>query len=105
MKKIYETTGMFVDWSQLQNLPEIDTLIDIGVGSDGTPLLYERFKTQKLVLIDPLDEAELYSISHLKHRDVLFHKVALGSVDGAEAILSVQEELGNSSLLESTKIN
>ena len=30
-KKIYETTGMFIDWSQLNNLPKIDTLIDIGV--------------------------------------------------------------------------
>ena len=36
-KKIYETTGMFIDWSQLNNLPKIDTLIDIGFGSDGTP--------------------------------------------------------------------
>ena len=36
-KYLYEDTGMFIDWSQLDQLPEIDTLIDIGVGIDGTP--------------------------------------------------------------------
>ena len=60
-KKIYETTGMFIDWSQLNNLPNIDTLIDIGVGSEGTPDLYNKFNTQKLILIDPLEEAEEYA--------------------------------------------
>ena len=104
-KKIYETTGMFIDWSQLKNLPAIDTLIDVGVGSDGTPDLYEKFKTQKLILIDPLDEAEKYSKLNLAHRDVTFHKLALGSVDNTKGIISVQGELGNSSLLEASKIN
>jgi FkbM family methyltransferase len=104
-KKIYETTGMFIDWSQLNNLPTIDTLIDIGVGSDGTPDLYDKFNTQKLILIDPLDEAEQYSKLQLAHRDVTFHKLALGSVDNTRGIISVQRELGNSSLLEASKIN
>ena len=104
-KKIYETTGMFIDWSQLNNLPNIDTLIDIGVGSDGTPDLYEKFNTQKLILIDPLEEAEQYSNLQLKHRNVTFHKLALGSLDNTKGIISVQGELGNSSLLEASQIN
>jgi len=103
--KIYETTGMFIDWSQLDNLPEIDTLIDVGVGSEGTPELYNKFDTQKLILVDPLEEAEIYSKLHLKQRDVTFYKVALGNEDDGEGIISVQEELGNSSMLEVSEIN
>ena len=28
IKKFYEETGMYIDWQQLDRLPEIDTLID-----------------------------------------------------------------------------
>jgi FkbM family methyltransferase len=104
-KKIYETTGMFIDWAQLNRLPSIDTLIDIGVGSEGTPDLYNKFNTQKLVLIDPLEEAEIYAKKHLKNRDVEFFKLAVGNEDNGEGIISVQDELGNSSLLEASEIN
>ena len=34
---------MYNDWQQIKRLPDIDTLIDIGVGASGTPELYERF--------------------------------------------------------------
>ena len=30
-KYFYEETGMFIDWNQMDRLPEIDTLIDIGL--------------------------------------------------------------------------
>ena len=53
MKKyFYEETGMYIDWPQIERLPEIDTLIDVGVGELGTPELYDRFPNAKLVLID-----------------------------------------------------
>ena len=104
-KKIYETTGMFIDWTQLDNLPSIDTLIDIGVGSEGTPDLYNQFDHQKLVLIDPLKEAELFARNHLKHRDVIFFRLTVGNEDNGKGIISVQDELGNSSLLEASEIN
>ena len=55
-KYLYEDTGMFIDWSQLNQLPEIDTFIDIGVGVDGTPEFYNIFPNSKLILIDPLEE-------------------------------------------------
>ena len=45
---------MYIDWQQLDRLPEIDTLIDIGVGVHGTEDLYNRFKNAKLILIDPI---------------------------------------------------
>ena len=52
-KYFYEETGMFIDWKQLEKLPEIDTLIDIGVGPNGTKDLYERFPSAQKILIDP----------------------------------------------------
>ena len=59
-KYFYKETGMYIDWKQLKNLPDIDTFIDVGVGAEGTPDLYEKFCEKKLVLIDPLDEAEKF---------------------------------------------
>jgi len=105
VKKFYEETGMFVDWSQLKKLPEIDTLIDIGVGPNGTPDLYQRFNNAKLVLIDPLDEAKEYALTNLKSRDYSFFQTALGKVDGIESIINVQRELGSSSILNVSEIN
>jgi hypothetical protein len=104
-KKLYEKTGMFVDWDQLKNLPNIDTLIDIGVGPKGTPELYDQFESQKLILIDPLDEAKEYSIKILAHRDVIFYQTAFGHEDGGKGTINVQGELGNSSLLNVSDIN
>ena len=48
IKKFYTKTGMYVDWQQLESLPEIDTLIDIGVGKEGTEHLYRVFKNASL---------------------------------------------------------
>ena len=48
-KYFYEETGMYIDWKQLDKLPDINTLIDVGVGPAGTPDLYQRFNTQKLI--------------------------------------------------------
>lgn len=105
IKKIYEETGMFVDWSQLNKLPDIDTLIDIGVGPNGTPDLYKRFPNAKLILVDPLDEAKNYAESNLKGRDYTFYQTALGKEDGLAAIINVQKELGSSSILKVSEIN
>ena len=45
----YKETGMYIDWPQLERLPNIDTLIDIGVGAQGTPELNKQFSTKKLI--------------------------------------------------------
>ena len=71
-KLFYESTGMYIDWDQLNNLPDIDTLVDIGVGIRGTENLIKKFPDKKLVLIDPLDEAENYAINNLQHRNLDF---------------------------------
>ena len=105
MKKyFYEETGMYVDWAQLKKLPEIDTLIDVGVGPDGTPLLYERFAHKKFVLIDPLDESEKFFNQKMLGNDSIFIKTALGDRDGV-ATINVERELGRSTILSVTDIN
>lgn len=103
-KKFYKKTGMYIDWSQINKLPNIDTLIDIGVGPSGSPDLYKRFINSKLILIDPLDESKIYAQKLGKNREVTFYQFALGKTDGSK-FLHVTKDLGNSSLLKVTKIN
>ena len=103
-KLFYEDTGMYIDWNQLKKLPAIDTLIDIGVGNRGTPNLYEKFSDQKLILIDPLDEAENYAINNLKHRDYTFYKVALGNTKSKKE-LKIEKRINRSTFLNVTNIN
>ena len=104
IKYFYEETGMYNDWQQIKRLPDIDTLIDIGLGADGTPELYERFIGKKIVLIDPLDEAQKFYENHMGNRDVIFYKTALG--DTSENLeIKVEEEIGGSTIMDVTDIN
>ena len=103
-KKFYKKTGMYVDFSQINKLPNINTLIDIGVGPGGTPDLYKRFINSKLILIDPLDESKNYAKKLGKHRPVTFYQFALGNTEVYKN-LHVTKNLGNSSLLKVSKIN
>ena len=103
-KYFYHKTGMYDDWGQIEKLPEIDTLIDIGVGPMGTPDLYERFCSAKLLLIDPLDETEDYIAKNLLSREVMFHKCGVGKEESKQTI-NVEEEIGRSSILEVADIN
>jgi FkbM family methyltransferase len=100
----YKETGMYIDWSQLEKLPEIDTLIDIGVGPQGTPDLYKKFKKKKLILIDPLDEAEKFFNNHMQGFDAMFFKTALGEKKGSVTI-NVETHIGRSSILDVADIN
>ena len=99
-----DETGMYIDWSKLDKLPDIDTLIDIGVGPMGTPDLYERFYSAKLLLIDPLDETEDYITQNLLSREVMFHKCGVGKEE-SEQTINVEEEIGRSYILEVADIN
>lgn len=104
VKYFYEETGMYTDWAQLEKLPEIDTLIDIGVGPDGTPDLYKRFKNQQLILIDPLDEAEKFFYNNMSQSNTIFFKSALGA-ESAELTINVEKDIGRSTLLNVSNIN
>lgn len=112
MKKIkkifYKTTGLFIDWSQLKRLPDIDIFIDVGFGPIGTPHLTEQFrkKNNELILIDPLKESEIFAkaLFAIKKGRYTFYKCALGSFDGFSK-LNVEKQLGRSTLLKVTNIN
>jgi len=105
VKIFHEETGMYIDWKQLNKLPEIDTLIDIGVGPNGTPDLYQHFKNAKLILLDPIDEAKEFAKEFAKHRDLTFFQTALGKEDDIEQEIKLQKKRGNTSLLEISKFN
>ena len=105
IKKFYEETGMYIDWEQLNRLPKIDTLIDIGVGINGTEDLYNHFNEAKLILIDPIDEAKVYAQKLSQKRKVDFFQTALGKKDDIEKEMKLQKEKEYSSFLEISEIN
>ena len=104
MTKFYEKTGMYIDWDQLSNLPDIDTFVDIGVGPKGTPKFWNKYYDKKLVCIDPLPEAQEITAELLDGANYQFFLCALGS-QAAHMYLNVEENKGRSSLLEATAIN
>ena len=100
----YKETGMYIDWDQIENLSNIDTFIDVGVGPDGTPDLYKKFRNKKLLLIDPLDEAEEFYKNEMKDADAIFFKTALG--EKTESLkINVEENIGRSTMLDVSDIN
>ena len=105
IKEFYKETGMYIDWQQLSKLPEIDTLIDIGVGVNGTEDIYNRFPNAKLLLIDLLDEAKEYAEKLARYRDVNFFHNALGREDEVEKEIKLQQVRDFTSLLEISEIN
>ena len=105
LERFSTKTGMYEDWQQLESLPEIDTLIDIGVGTHGTEDLYKVFKNANLILIDPIDEAKEYANKLSKSRKVTFIQSALGKDDDIEKNMKLQRERGLSSFLEISSIN
>ena len=96
---------MYIDWQQIESLPKIDTLIDIGVGPNGTEDLYRVFKNANLILIDPIDEAKEYANKLSKDRKVVFIQSALGKEDNIEKNMKLQRERGFTSFLEISPIN
>ena len=105
VEKFHTKTGMYIDWQQIESLPEIDTLIDIGVGPKGTEDLYRVFKNANLILIDPIDEAKEYANKLSKDRKVVFIQSALGKDDDIEKNMKLQKERGYTSFLEISPIN
>ena len=87
----FKETGIYNDWAQIKKLPSIDTLVDIGVGINGTPELYNHFDSAHLVLIDPATEAKNYAETNLTARSHSFYNCGVGEKSG-ELILNVEEE-------------
>jgi len=63
-------------YDRLRWLPPIKTVIDIGVGHQGSPFLYSTFPHSQFISIDPLKEAEHAIPDHINN---IFINKALGS--------------------------
>jgi FkbM family methyltransferase len=104
VRRFSDDTGMYIDWNQLKDLPEIDTLIDVGVGPGGTPELYERFGKAGIVLIDPLAESKSALTGTLQNRKATFVCAAAGKING-QRVINVESTLERSTFLSVTSIN
>ena len=104
MVKFYEKTGMYIDWDQLDKLPEIDVFIDIGVGPKGTPTFWQKYKDKRIICIDPLPEAQEIASVLLKGLNFSFFNCALGAKQSKQ-VLNIEKNKGRSSFFQPTKIN
>jgi len=101
-KKIYyKETGMYIDWSQISQLPDIDNFVDIGVGL-GTPLFWKMYSKKRIICIDPLKLEP--AIKLLKNKKYSYHQLAVGSKKGKK-ILNIEKKVGSSTLLKVSKKN
>lgn len=105
MKKIlyYKKTGMYIDWDQIKQLPDIQNFIDIGIGK-GTFVFWKKFKNKRIICIDPLSYSEKIVHKHLKGTNYSFHKFGAGSKEEYR-YLKVENNIGRSTFLNVTKKN
>ena len=90
-------------WVRLADLPEVETVIDVGVAG-GTPLLYDRYPAAKLILIDCLKESEQAVKAAMKSRPYEFVCTALGDRDGTISVTVEKTSIGRSSVLPRTAL-
>lgn len=87
-------------WNRIGNtsLPQIETLIDIGVGITGTPYLWKHFSNVQFVFVDPVEECRKSVESYLSYDGNYFLPIALGMQEDI-AYVNVAEDINKSSLL------
>ena len=66
--------------------------------------MYKRFNDKALILIDPLEEAEIFFNKHMNNHNALFFKTALGDKTD-NVTINVEHEIGRSTILDVTDIN
>lgn len=86
-------------YRRLEKLPEVSTVIDVGVGDQGSPFLYSRFPMAFFVSIDPLHECSEILDQYLGEGRHVFIQTAVGSEESEETI-SVSAKPSRTSLLE-----
>lgn len=93
--------GSTPGYHRLEKLPPLSTIIDVGVGDEGSPFLYERFEDAYYISIDPVAESEQAVNKHLNDDQSVFIGKALGSEKGVIE-LEVSNKASRTSLLERT---
>lgn len=94
--------GSTPGYHRLEKLPSLSTIIDVGVGDEGSPFLYERFEDAFYISIDPVAESEEAVNEHLRSDQSVFIEKALGSNTG-EIELEVSNKASRTSLYERTE--
>lgn len=87
-------------YGRLKKLPEIGTVIDVGVGDQGSPFLYSRFPNARFISIDPLTEAAMAVKRYLPSAENPFIQTALGAKDIASIKVEVSRKASRTSLLQ-----
>ena len=70
-------------WNQIKDLPNVDVLIDVGVG-EGTQFLYDAFPDASLILVDPIEQVQT-------NREYTFFKCAASNTSGT-VVLNVDAD-------------
>ena len=70
-------------WNQITSLPNVDVLIDVGVG-EGTQFLYDAFPDASLILVDPINQVKT-------DRDYTFFECAASNTSGT-VVLNVDAD-------------
>ena len=104
MRRVAQFAGLDVrrfrdPWAALDRLPEVRTLVDVGVGDNGTPWLWKRFSGAKLLLVDPLRECRPDPMPP----NASFVEAALGAEE-RNATINIAPRVSQSSLLERTAL-
>jgi FkbM family methyltransferase len=92
---LYKTPG----YHHLRRLYHVETVIDVGVGDQGSPFLYSAFPDANFLSIDPLEECKVTVDRYLGiSKKNVFFTVALGNFQGS-AFIDVREKISQSSIL------
>lgn len=84
---------------RLKQIPQVGTIIDVGVSDSGTPFLYRQFPNAFYICIDPLHESEHPIKNYLFKGQACFLNVALGASEGTTTI-QVSKKKSRTSLLK-----
>lgn len=89
-------------YTRLTKIPSVATIIDVGVGDQGTPFLYSAFPEAFFVSIDPLIEAARAVGQLLPESRSFFVQTAVGSEE-SEVSFHVSSKPSRTSLLRRVK--
>lgn len=91
-------------WPGLRVLPNVDNLIDVGIGHQGSEGLYRFFPTSRKFFIDPLAETKEAITAHLEHSQNKFMEFAVSDTPGTLEI-TVREPISQSGFKASERDN
>ena len=82
-------------WPGLSALPNVETLIDVGIGHQGTEGLYSYFPDTRKFFVDPIEETKNAVSAHLENQNNRFFVCALSDHIG-ELDLIVRDPISQS---------